>query len=93
MRVWEQLDSHKETIESLQQANDSMVSNRTNKVIKILTIFTAVILPLTLITSLFSMHTAYLPIIGSGYDFWLVVGAMFACAIIMLIVFRKKKWL
>jgi magnesium transporter len=93
MRVWNLLENNKETIESLQEANDSLLSNRTNKIIKILTIFTAVVLPLTLITSLFSMHTDYLPIIGSGYDFWLVLVAMLVCALVMMIFFRKKKWL
>lgn len=93
MRVWSLLENHKETIESLQQANDSLLSNRTNRIVKVLTIFTAVVLPLTLITSLFSMHTDYMPVIGGGYDFWLVLGMMFVCAIIMMIVFRKKKWL
>jgi len=93
MRVWNLLENNKETIESLQEANDSLLSNRTNKIIKILTIFTAVVLPLTLITNLFSMHTDYMPIMGTGYDFWLVLGMMSVCAIIMMIVFRKKKWL
>lgn len=93
MRIWSLLENNKETIESLQEANDSLLSNRTNKIIKILTIFTAVILPLTLITSLFSMHTSYLPTMNTGYDFWLVLGIMVVCAIIMFVVFKKKKWL
>ena len=93
LRVWELLDNHKETIESLQEANDSLLSNRANKIIKILTIFTAVMLPLTLIANLFSMHTDYLPKLGIEYDFWLVVGVMAILTIIMVVVFRKKRWL
>lgn len=93
LRVWELLDNHKETIESLQEANDSLLSNHANKIIKILTIFTAVMLPLTLIANIFSMHTNSLPIIGTGYDFWLVLGIMVICTIGMIIVFKKKRWL
>jgi magnesium transporter len=93
MRVWSLLENNKETIESLQEANDSLLTNRANKIIKILTIFTAVVLPLTLITSLFSMHTDYMPIMGTGYDFWLVLVMMLICTVIMMIFFRKKKWL
>lgn len=93
MRVWELLDNHKETIESLQQANDSMLSNRTNKTVKTLTILTSIIFSLTLLVSLFGMNARYAPIIGAKYDFWIIIGLMLIGAFIMLWYYKKKRWL
>lgn len=93
MRIWDLLENHKETIESLQEANDSLVSNRTNRIMKVLTIFAVIVFPLTLLASIFSMNTKYLPIIGAEYDFWIILGIMFLGTIFMLIIFKAKKWL
>jgi len=93
MRVWEQLDSHKETIESLQQANDSMVSNRTNRIMKIITLFAVIVFPLTLLAALFGMNTHFMPIVGMKHDFWIILGIMVVGTILMLILFKKKRWL
>jgi magnesium transporter len=93
MRVWELLDNHKETIESLQQANDSMLSNRTNKTVKTLTILTSIIFSLTLFISLFGMNARYTPIIGAKHDFWIIIGIMLAGALVMLLYYKKKRWL
>jgi len=93
LRVWDLLENHKETIESLQEANDSLLSNRTNLVMKVLTMFAVVVFPLTLLAGIFGMNTHYLPIVGTKYDFWIVVGIMLAGTAFMLAIFRKKKWL
>jgi magnesium transporter len=93
MRVWSLLENHKETIESLQQANDSLLSNRTNRIVKVLTLFAGIVLPLSLLASIFGMNTKYDPIVGSGYDFWIITGIMLFGAIIMLMAFKRKKWL
>lgn len=93
MRVWNLLENHKETIESLQEANDSLISNRTTRVIRVLTVFSAIFLPLTLIASILNMRTRYLTFIGTIYDLWIVLGIMLAVAVFMLIIFKVKKWL
>jgi magnesium transporter len=93
MRVWDLLENHKETVESLQQANDSLLSNRTNRIVKVLTLFAGIVLPLSLLAGIFGMNTKYDPIVGSRYDFWVIAGIMLVGAIIMLIAFKKKKWL
>lgn len=93
MRVWELLDNHKETIESLQEANDSMLSNKTNKTVKTLTILTSIIFSLTLLATLFSTNARYIPIIGAKHDFWIIAGIMAIAALIMLWYYKKKRWL
>lgn len=92
-RIWNLLESHKETIESLQASNDSWLSNRTNLIMKILTMFSVIVFPLTLLATLFSINAKHVPIIGIQYDFWIILGIMFVATIFMLIIFKAKKWL
>lgn len=93
LRVWDLLENHKETIESLQEANDSWLSNRTNLVMKILTMFAVIVFPLTLLAAIWGMNTKYLPIVGVRHDFWIVVGIMLVGTVFMLAMFKAKKWL
>lgn len=93
LRVWDLLENHKETIESLQEANDSWLSNRTNLVMKILTMFAVIVFPLTLLAGIWGMNTKYLPIVGARHDFWIVLGIMLVGTVFMLAVFKAKKWL
>ncbi len=93
MRIWNLLENNKETIESLQGANDSLLSNRTNRIMKIITLFAVIVFPLTLLAGIFSMNTSYIPIVGMKNDFWIILGIMVAGTISMLVIFKVKKWL
>lgn len=93
MRVWNLLENNKETVESLQEANDSMLSHRTNRIMKTITLFAVIVFPLTLVAAIFGMNTAYLPIVGMQHDFWMVVGLMIIGTVFMVAFFKSKKWL
>jgi len=93
MRVWILLENNKETIESLQEANDSLLSNKTNRIMKLLTLFAVIVFPLTLLAAIFGMKTTYSPIVGMRYDFWIIIGILFVVAVFMLTIFKTKKWL
>ena len=92
MRVWSLLENHIETIRALRETNDSLVSNRTNKIIRILTIFSVIVFPLTLLASIFGMNTRFLPLVGHEHDFWIIAGFMLLATLGMLIFFKRKKW-
>jgi magnesium transporter len=87
------LDNLKETIESLENTNNTFFESRTNEIMKILTILAFITFPLTLISSIFSMNTAYMPFVNSPYGFWYVIGLMVLLALLFLAVFKIKKWL
>lgn len=93
MRVWELLENHKETIDSLREANDSLLSNKTNRIMKLITLFAVIVFPLTLFAAIFGMNTRHIPIVGMKHDFWIVIGLMILGTILMLIYFKRKKWL
>ena len=92
-KVWNMLESHKETIESLKNTHDSMLTHRTNDIMKTLTIMAFITFPLAVFTSLFGMNTKYLPIVGTKGDFWIVVTIMLLSTLVMFKYFKHKKWI
>ncbi|MDO8474557.1 MAG: magnesium transporter CorA family protein [bacterium] len=92
-RVASSLLANKETIEALEDTNNALLSHKTNEIMKVLTMFSVVLLPLTLIAGIFSMNTKLLPITGMPNDFWILFGIMVTCALLTIGYFKKKKWL
>jgi magnesium transporter len=93
-RIWELSENQKEAVEALYDTNQSMLNYNINNVMKTLTIFSVIMYPLSIITSLFGMNTeAGMPFLDSPHGFWIIVGIMGFCATILLLIFAKKKWL
>jgi magnesium transporter len=93
LKVWNLMDSHCETIESFQETMDSLLSHRSNEIMKILTIMAFITFPLLFLANLFSMNTKILPIVGMQGDFWIILGLMILTTIGMFFFFMNKKWL
>jgi len=91
-RVWDILDNYKEVVEALEDTNESVISHRQNDVLRILTVFSVVLLPLTLITGFFGMNVHF-PGYETVWAFWLVFIGMVVALLGMLAFFRFKRWL
>jgi len=91
-KVGNVVEGHREILNDLRETNDSLLTNKTNQTIKILTILTFIILPLNLISGVFGMNSDII-FINSVSDFFLVLGAMALTGIIMFVYFKSKKWL
>jgi magnesium transporter len=91
-RIWDLLDNYKEVVEALESTNESAISHRQNQVLRLLTIFSVTMLPLTVITGIFGMNVLY-PGEGGHTAFWVILGAMFAVLAGMVGFFRYKRWL
>jgi len=91
-RVWDILDNYKEVVEALEDTNESVISHRQNDVLRILTVFSVVLLPLTLITGFFGMNVKF-PGYETGWAFWFVFVGMVVALVGMLVFFRLKRWL
>jgi magnesium transporter len=88
------LENYKQAILALEDTNQSLLSTRINEIIKVLTIFSVILLPLTLISSIWGMNFPQsLPLMNSPLGFWAVGLIMFVVTVIMIIYFIKKKWL
>jgi magnesium transporter len=91
-RIWDLLDNYKEVVEALEDTNESVISHRQNDVLRVLTIFSVVLLPLTLITGFFGMNVRF-PGYGSAEAFWGILAGMVIALGAMIAWFRFKKWL
>src|ERR671915_856622 len=76
-RIWDVLDNYKEVVEALEATNESAIQHRQNDVLRVLTVFSAVLLPLTLIASIFGMNVEF-PGEGTAGAFWVMVVTMVA---------------
>jgi magnesium transporter len=91
-RIWDLLDNYKEVVEALEDTNESVISHRQNDVLRVLTVVTVILLPLTLITGLFGMNVRF-PGFEGATGFWIVLGFMLALALGLTAFFRLKRWL
>jgi magnesium transporter len=96
-RIWDLLDNYKEVVEALEATNEQVLSHRFNDVLRILTVFSIVFLPATLIASLWGMNVGLPgggnPMTSSDTVFWIVIAASLGVVVGMLWFFRRKKWL
>ncbi len=92
-RIWEMLDNQKEMVEVLNNTNESLLNDRMTSIMKTLTIFSVIVLPLNLLAGTFGMNAKYMPFVDSHYGFWIILSIMFVCSLGMLVFFSRKKWL
>jgi magnesium transporter len=91
-RVWDLLENYKEVIEALEVTNESVLSHQVNDVLRVLTAFSVIVLPLTLIASIAGMNVHF-PGYESNGGFWGILGAMLVVLVAMVSFFRYRRWL
>jgi magnesium transporter len=92
IRLWNLLESQKETIEALESTNNSLLSNKLNMTMKVLTIFSALALPATVYSNVLAM-SATIPFGDHPQAFWIHVSGIFIISFLTIIIFYFKKWL
>lgn len=93
-KVWDMLENHKEVIESLDGTYGSLTNHRINNLMRTFTTLQVIILPMVLVSGLFSMNVKGIPFEGFHFGFWIVFGMIFIPmgAIIFLMFLKKNKW-
>lgn len=71
----------------------SNINQRTNEIMKVLTIITTIFVPLTFIASIYGMNFPYMPGLNSDWGFHIILFSMFFSVLLMLFYFRQKKWI
>lgn len=71
----------------------SSISNKMNEVMKVLTIFATIFIPLTFITGIYGMNFKFMPELEWQHGYFVTLGVMAVVAIILMIYFARKKWL
>ena len=79
--------------ETTVQVHFSVQGNRTNDIMRTLTVLTAVFLPLNLITGIFGMNFDSIPLLHSQRGFWWAMAAMGVVAVALVVVFWRKRYL
>jgi magnesium transporter len=93
VRITDLAESYRDLIGGALDSYLSVVSNRTNDIMKVLTIFSAIMLPLTFIAGVYGMNFDNMPELKTQNGYFAVIGLMVIVAIGMLIFFWKKGWL
>jgi magnesium transporter len=91
-RIWDTLENYKEVVEALESTNESVLSHRLNETFRILTAASVILLPLTLIASIFGMNVHF-PGEGESGSFVAILLFMAALLVAMVVLFRRRGWL
>ena len=91
-KMWDMIDDYGELVAGLSSTFDSLMANKTNEIMRVLTIISTIVLPLTFITGLYGMNVA-LPLGGAKYAFWSVIGCCIITIVLLLISFKRKRWM
>jgi magnesium transporter len=96
-RIWDLLEADKEVVEALEETNESVISHRVNDILRVLTAISVIVLPLTMIASVFGMNVGLPgggdPPGGVSVSFWIIIGTMVAILVGMVTYFRRRGWL
>jgi magnesium transporter len=92
-RVAEFSENQQSEVDSLVQLHFSAVAHRTNEIVKVLTLISAIFLPLTLIAGIYGMNFKNMPELDFKYGYFFTLGGMALLVIGLLIYFKIKKWI
>ena len=92
-RIMTLIDNNKDTLETLYDTNNSLLTHRSSEVIKVFTMLALLTFPLTLIATIFSIDAVSRPIVGRPNDFWIIIGLMILVVLGMLAFFKYRRWI
>lgn len=93
VQVNENIEMYREMIWGLMDMYMTIISNKMNEVMKVLTIIATIFIPLTFIAGIYGMNFDNIPELHYKYSYFILLGVMALIFILMLVYFRRKKWL
>jgi len=93
IQIIDTIESFRDMVSGMVDLYLSSISNKMNAVMKVLTIIATIFIPLTFIAGVYGMNFKYMPELGWRWGYSAVLLVMVLVAVVMLIYFRKKKWL
>ena len=92
LRLTDAIDQQRDQLLNVKDTYLSVISQRTNEIMKVLTLFSAIMLPLTFIAGIYGMNFEHMPELSSRYGYFVVLGAMAVVAAAMVVWFRRRNW-
>jgi len=93
VRLNDIVGTSRDIITSALEAYVSVISNRLNEIMKTLTVIATIMMPLTLIASIYGMNFKHMPELSHRYGYPFALALMFVITFIMLVYFKRKRWL
>jgi len=93
LQVLEAVDTLREVGATLHQTYASAIAERTNEVVRVLTLFTAAFMPITFVAGVYGMNFANMPEIGWRWGYlgaWVLMLGLFVGTVVW---FRRRRWL
>ncbi len=87
------LDSYRELLSDQLNIYHMIISSKLNDIMKFLTIFSVIFIPLTFIAGIYGTNFEFLPELQFKYGYFIMLGIMVIISILMLFYFKRKKWL
>jgi len=89
----ESAEAYRTVLSDYLQLYHSIVSNKMNDIMKVLTIFSAIFIPLSFFAGVYGTNFDHLPELHYKYSYYIFWGVIVIIALTMLLYFRRKKWL
>lgn len=93
IQVIETIEVFRDTATGLLDLYMNSVSNKMNEIMKVLTIIATIFIPLTFVAGVYGMNFHYMPELGWKYGYATVMGFMLVAGLLMLVYFKRKRWL
>jgi magnesium transporter len=93
IRVIELIESYRDILSGLLDIYVSSVNNKMNEVMKVLTVFASIFIPLTFLTGIYGMNFEYMPELKWKWAYQGLWAIFITIPIVLIIYFKKKKWL
>jgi len=93
IQIIDTVESYRDMLSGMLDVYLSIISNRMNEVMKVLTIFAAIFIPLTFVAGVYGMNFGFMPELGWRWGYFTVLLVMAAIGATMLFYFRRKRWL
>jgi magnesium transporter len=93
VRVIDMIETFRDMVSGMLDIYLSSINSRMNEIMKVLTIIATIFIPLTLIASIYGMNFKHMPELQWYWSYPVVLLTMVVIAIVMLVYFRRKKWI
>lgn len=93
LAVLEEIDANKQILEGMANLYYAIQGQRMNEIMKVLTVVSAIFIPLTFIVGVYGMNFKYMPELEYKYGYYTIVAIMFIISISLLLLFVKRGWL
>ncbi len=93
IQIMDSVESYRDMLNGLQDLLMTEVSFKMNKVMQLLTLISVIFIPLTFLAGIYGMNFEYIPELQYRYGYFVLLGVMFVLFIILLYLFKRKRWL